>query len=109
MRIFTETPLRLVPPRGVVISPDWDRPPAAPRPDDVAALRARLVAAFAGETVRMLSAWVSECEPAVVHGPDGLMRGLALAGDPDARILVPSRLSTLEACAAAVTGWVEPV
>jgi|GEM_PF-1691026 len=110
MRIYTETPLRLVPPRGVVIAPDWDRPtPPAPRPEDVAALRARLVAAFAGETVRMLSAWVSELDPVVAHGPDGLLRGLALAGDLEARIVVPSRLSTLEACAAAVTGGGEPV
>ncbi len=97
-----------MPPRGVVIAPDWDRPPPAPQPEDVSAIRARLVAAIAAEVVRMLACWVSECEPAVVHGPDGLTRGLALAGDPASRILVASQLSTLEACAVAIAGGVEP-
>ncbi|MGN8091638.1 hypothetical protein [Methylobacterium sp. 22177] len=109
MRIYTETPLRLVPPRGVVIAPERDRPtPPAHRPDDVADVRSRLVAAFAVEVIRMLAGWVSECEPAIVHGLYGLMRGLALAGDPEARIVVPSRRSTLEACAAAIAGGVVP-
>ncbi len=54
------------------------------------------------EIRRMLSLWVSECEPGIAWGPEGLL-GLTLAGDPGpARILVPSRLNTAEACATAL-------
>lgn len=102
MRWYSATPFRIVPPRGVVIHPDWDRPRRrAPLPD-LEVLRTRLAAALRADLVRMLGLWVSECEPCIVNGADGTRLGLALDGT--AEVIVPSRLTTLEACAAAV-GW----
>ena len=105
MRIYTETPLRLPLPQAVVIHPDWDRPkPPVTRPADAEVVKARLVAALAAEAIRMMGAWVSELDPVIVYAPGGGQLGLAIAGDPEARIVVPSRLSTLDAIVAAVTG-----
>lgn len=104
MRIYTQTPFRMVPPRGIVVLHDERDDLRAPQPvppPDEEALKRRLLAAYADEVVRMLGLWVSECEPAVIYS-EGVQRGLALAGTME--ILVPSRLSTLEACAAAVLG-----
>lgn len=100
MRIYTETPLRLMPPRGVVIAPDWDRPAPRPPEPDLEVLKARLAEALRADLVRMLSRWVSECEPCIVNRWDGLRLGLALDGTAD--VVVPSGLATLEACLAAM-------
>lgn len=102
MRIYTETPFRVAPPRGMAIYHPEERPrlpmPAAP----MEAMRRKLAAAFEAEVRRMLGLWVSECEPGLAWGPEGLL-GLTLAGDPSpARIIVPPRMSTAEACAAAL-------
>lgn len=67
-------------------------------------MRRKLAAAFEAEVRRMLGLWVSECEPGLAWGPEGLL-GLTLAGDPGpARIIVPSHMSTFEDCAAAMKG-----
>lgn len=100
MRIYTQTPFRLGPPRAMAIYHPEERPrlpvPAVP----MEAMRRKLAAAFEAEIRRMLGLWVSECEAGLAWGPEGLL-GLTLAGDPGpARILVPSRLNTAEACAA---------
>ena len=102
MRFYTETPLRLAPPRGIVIYHSEERPrppfPAAP----MEAMRRKLAAAVDAEVRRILALWVSECEPELAWGPEGLL-GLTFAGDPGpARIIVPSRLSTAEGCVAAL-------
>ncbi|GAN47234.1 hypothetical protein ABID82_001705 [Methylobacterium sp. PvP062] len=110
MRIYPETPVRITLPQAVVIHPDWDRPtPPVTRPADFEVVKARLVAALAAEVIRMLGAWVSELDPVVIYAPGGGQLGLSLAGDPEARIVVPSRLSTLDSIVAEVTGGVKPV
>jgi hypothetical protein len=110
LRIYTETPLRLPLPQAVVIHPDWDRPkPPVTRPADIEVVKARLVAALAAEAIRMMGAWVSELNSVIVYAPGGFQLGLSLAGDPEARIVVPSRLSTLDSIVAEVTGGVKPV
>ncbi len=101
MRIYTQTPFLMVPPRGVVVSPDCDRPAPRPPEPDMEDLKRRLLAAMVEEVNRMLGQWVSECEPVIVFR-DGLQQGLAHAGDPENRVLVRSRLDTMEACVAAL-------
>lgn len=105
MRIYTETPLLPAPPRmAMVIHPEWDAPPPRPPHAEFEDLQAKLVAAIIAEHLRMLGEWVSELEPSVVFGRDGLMLRLSRAGDD--RIVVPSRLATLDACLAVLTGEV---
>lgn len=104
MRIYLETPLRPVMPRTPIVIPDERddlRSPQPLPPADVEALKRRLLAAMVGEVNRMLSVWVSEREAVNVYR-EGLQLGLALAGDPNSRIVVRSRLDTVEACAAAL-------
>jgi hypothetical protein len=61
---------------------------------DFAVLRRRLVACAMEveetEIKRMLSCWVSECEPVVVY-QDGTLAGLGLAGDPELRLIVEAQ------------------
>lgn len=110
MRIYTETPVRLTLPQAMVIHPDWDRlKPPVTRPADFEVVKALLVAAIAAEAIRMMGAWVSELDPVIVYAPGGSQLGLALAGDPEARIVVPSKFSTLDDIVAKVTGGAEPV
>lgn len=102
MRIYKQTPFRLRPPRPMAIYHPEERPrppvPAAP----MEAMQRKLAAAIEAEVRRMLGLWVSECEPGLAWGPDGLL-GLTLAGDPGpALIIVPSRLSTSAAITAVV-------
>lgn len=102
MRIDTETPFRVAPPRGMAIYYREERPRATVPAATMEAMRRKLAAAFEAEIRRMLGLWVSECEPGLAWGPEGLL-GLTLAGDPGpAHIIVPSRMSTAEACAAAL-------
>ena len=100
MRFYTQTPFRVAPPRGMAIYHPEKRPrPPAPAAS-MEAIQRKLAAAFEAEVRRMLGLWVSECEPGLAWGPEGLL-GLTLAGDPGpARIIVPSRPSTTAAVAA---------
>lgn len=105
MRWYTQTPFRVAPPQGLAIHHPDERPrppmPGAP----MEAMQRKLATAIQAEIRRMLGFWVSECEPGLAWGPEGLL-GLMLAGDPGpAHIIVPSRLST----AAAVASLMEEV
>ncbi|SFU93567.1 hypothetical protein SAMN02799631_03253 [Methylobacterium sp. 174MFSha1.1] len=103
-RLYTETSFRFAPPRPTAI---WhpEEPPRPPVPAGaMEAMARKLAAAVEAEIHRMLGLWVSECEPTIAWGPEGLL-GLALAGDPGpARILVPSRLATRADLLAAAAG-----
>jgi len=53
-------------------------------------IMAHVMATQEQELRRMLSCWVSECEPAAVY-QDGTLLGLGLDGDPELHIVVPAQ------------------